>query len=108
MSWRVIPAIAQSPKPTSRRDGRDQHPVEPPDERGDGDRLLPPAGAEPLGRALTASITISRVIPGPRLGALMPKYCSKTRSAAGAAAVPPWPPFSISAQTTIVGSFAGP
>src|SRR5262249_40755198 len=36
------------------------------------------------------------------------KYDSKTLSAAGAAAVPPWPPFSITAQTTIVGASDGP
>src|SRR5207253_8596993 len=37
-----------------------------------------------------------------------PKYCSNTLSAAGAAAVPPWPPFSISAQTTSFGLSYGP
>ena len=39
------------------------------------------------------------------------KKCSKTFSAAGAAAVPPWPPFSITAQTAIFGvsvASAGP
>ena len=36
------------------------------------------------------------------------KYASNTLSAAGAAAVPPWPPFSITAQTTIVGVVEGP
>ena len=36
------------------------------------------------------------------------KYCSKTLSAAGAAAVPPCPPFSITAQTTICGESKGP
>ena len=35
--------------------------------------------------------------------ALTPKYCSKTRRATGAAVSPPWPPFSISTQTTIGG-----
>ncbi len=42
------------------------------------------------------------------VGAVFPKYCSNTFSAAGAAAVPPWPPFSITAQTTIVGALNGP
>ena len=36
------------------------------------------------------------------------KYDWKTFSAAGAADVPPWPPFSITAQTTIVGLSNGP
>ena len=36
------------------------------------------------------------------------KYASNTCSAAGAAAVPPWPPFSITAQTTIDGLSYGP
>ena len=36
------------------------------------------------------------------------KNCWNTFSAAGAAAVPPWPPFSISAQTTSSGSSTGP
>ena len=36
------------------------------------------------------------------------KNCWNTCSAAGAAAVPPWPPFSISAQTTSSGSSTGP
>jgi hypothetical protein len=36
------------------------------------------------------------------------KYFEKTRSAAGAAADPPSPPFSITAQTTSFASFAGP
>ena len=41
-------------------------------------------------------------------GAFWWKYCSNTFSAVGAAAVPPWPPFSISAQTTSVGLSYGP
>ncbi len=36
------------------------------------------------------------------------KYCSKTLSAAGAAASPPWPPFSITAHTTTDGLEYGP
>ncbi len=36
------------------------------------------------------------------------KNCSNTFSAAGAATEPPWPPFSISAQTTSVGLSYGP
>ena len=36
------------------------------------------------------------------------KNFAKTRSAAGAAAAPPSPPFSITAQTTIFASSAGP
>ena len=42
--------------------------------------------------------------------ALTPKNFSKTRSAAGAAAVEPWPPFSITAQTTrrATSVWAGP
>ena len=43
----------------------------------------------------------------PIAGAFVPKKCSNTLSTAGAAAVPPWPPFSISAQTTIVGWSTG-
>ena len=38
----------------------------------------------------------------------VPKYFSKTRSAAGAAADEPWPPFSITAQTTSSASSDGP
>ena len=38
----------------------------------------------------------------------MPKYSWKTLSAAGAATLPPWPPFSTSAQTTSSGSSNGP
>jgi len=38
------------------------------------------------------------------LWAFTPKNFSKTRSAAGAAAVDPWPPFSITAQTTMRGA----
>ena len=40
-------------------------------------------------------------------GAFVWKYCSKTFRAAGAAAVPPWPPFSITAQSAMVGLSAG-
>ena len=36
----------------------------------------------------------------PIAGAFVWKYCSKTLSAAGAAAVPPWPPFSMTAQSS--------
>src|SRR5262249_12382534 len=42
------------------------------------------------------------------VGALTPKYCSKTLSAAGAAALEPWPPFSMSAQTTSRAESEGP
>ena len=40
----------------------------------------------------------------------MPKNFSNTRRAAGAAAVEPWPPFSITAQTTMRATsvWAGP
>ena len=36
------------------------------------------------------------------------KYFASSFMAAGAAAVPPWPPFSIRAQTAIVGLSVGP
>src|SRR5262249_45639341 len=36
------------------------------------------------------------------------KNCWKPLGAAGAAASPPWPPFSITAHTTIVGLLYGP
>ena len=39
---------------------------------------------------------------------LTPKNCSNTRRAAGAAAVEPWPPFSMTAQTTRRASSDGP
>src|SRR5262249_56295302 len=42
------------------------------------------------------------------VGALTPKYCSKTLSAAGAAALEPWPPFSMSAPTTRRAESEGP
>src|SRR5580765_5674124 len=45
---------------------------------------------------------------GPVTVACLPKKDSKTLSAAGAAASPPWPPFSISAQTTRSGESDGP
>src|SRR5947208_6486575 len=45
---------------------------------------------------------------GPVRVAWLPKNDSKTFSAAGAAASPPWPPFSISAQTTRSGESEGP
>ena len=40
--------------------------------------------------------------------ALRLKYFSKTRNAAGAAADEPWPPFSITAQTTSSAESEGP
>ena len=43
----------------------------------------------------------------PIAGAFVLKCCSNTSSAAGAAAVPPWPPFSMTAQTAIDGLSAG-
>src|SRR5262249_11840243 len=45
---------------------------------------------------------------GPFCVACLWKNSSNTFSAAGAAASPPWPPFSISAQTTRSGEFEGP
>ena len=56
----------------------------------------------------TASIAISRSGWLAVVVAVLWKYCSNTFSAAGAAAVPPWPPFSITAQTTIDGASNGP
>ena len=91
------------PEPVAERRGDrgEQHPVEPAD-RG-ADRRAVVAPVRDAAGALVEGLDHQSVFPVCAAGALRPNQCSNTRSAAGAAAVPPWPPFSMSAQTTIEG-----
>ena len=92
--------------PDERPDAADQDPVETPDEGGDLD-LLASAGAGCC-TGIGDVIDHQSLWIGPVWVACLPKNDSKTLSAAGAAASPPWPPFSISAQTTRSGESEGP
>src|SRR5204862_7425236 len=86
------------------RDRPDQDPVEPAD---DGRNVRGFAAA----RATCCSggvIDHQSEWIGPFCVACLSKNCSNTFSAAGAAASPPWPPFSINAQTTRSGESDGP
>ena len=96
------------PEPVAdeRRDREKQQPVEPPQDRGDVE------GAErgrPEQRGTGSSVDDQSTFTSAWVpGAFWLKYFSKTRSAAGAAADDPWPPFSITAQTTSCASSDGP
>src|SRR5439155_301172 len=98
-------------RPEAVRDDADvseqQEPVEPAQPLGDADRLCLPAGAE-AARALVDCLERHQSEAWLVIVADVWKYCSNTFRAAGAAAVPPWPPFSITAQTTICGESNGP
>ena len=88
------------------RPGREQqHEIEPPHQRGEVHRVAAERNSLASGVDDHQSV-LTRVWLPP----LTPKNFSKTRSAAGAAAVDPWPPFSITAQTTMRGAsvWAGP
>jgi hypothetical protein len=87
------------PEPVAdeRRHGEQQHEVEAPHEAGQVDAVSR-ARAERLTPGLDDH---QSVLTRVWLLALTPKNLSNTRSAAGAAAVEPWPPFSITAHTTM-------
>src|SRR2546421_10338305 len=86
-------------------DRHDEYPVEAARER----RRLGAGGPTGTGGGAVAGVLDHQSeCTAPCCVAWRPKYCSNTFSAAGAAAVPPWPPFSITAQTTIVGFSVGP
>src|SRR5207244_9595452 len=87
------------------RDKPDQQPVEPANERRDVGGLAPSRPSSTPGDVVDGH---QSEWTGPVVDTCVWKNSSKTWSAAGAAAVPPWPPFSISAQTTSVGLSAGP
>ena len=92
-----------------RRDRSEEDPVEVPDERLgarlDAARARPRAARACVvdGHQSVSDVETTLISPMSFL-----KYLAKTSSAAGAADVPPWPPFSTSAHTTISGSSAGP
>ena len=92
----MIPDTAHEPVGDERADREQEHEVEPPDDRSEVDAI-----ARPQRESLTAGLDDHQsVLTRVWALALTPKNFSKTRSAAGAAAVEPWPPFSITAQTT--------
>ena len=95
------------PQPVADERGRgeEEHEVEPAHERGEVDRVAAERDSLASGVDDHQSV-LTRVW----VSAFTPKNFSKTRSAAGAAAVDPWPPFSITAQTTMRGASvsAGP
>ncbi len=105
MSNLVIPPIAQRPYPIERRDGEEQHPVEP---TQDGTDVEDAERRRPERRGAGSSVDDQSTFTRAWDGAFRLKYFSKTRSAAGAAADDPWPPFSITAQTTSWASSEGP
>ena len=87
-------------------DAGEQHPVERAEDADEGRALgAPVAQPCPLGSGV---LEHQSEWIGPSWWALTWKNSEKTCSAAGAAAVPPWPPFSITAQTTIFAEFVGP
>src|SRR5207237_8189006 len=106
---RVVAARDSRDRPEAVRDDRadrcQQHPVDPAHERA---RVLGRAPARPPLDSGTSRVLDQSVSTVPCCAAVVLKYFSKTRSAAGAAAVPPWPPFSIAAQTTSSGLAEGP
>ena len=79
-------------------DGEEQDPVEPAEEADDVDVVA-------SHRAGSLRV-LNHWRPPPGRRAFSRNQCSKTFSAAGAATEPPWPPFSITAQTTIGVRFA--
>ena len=96
------PVDRPEPVADDAREREHQHPVEPAQHAAEAERLHLSAIAQParpgvdrLDRHQSEACWV--------VVAVFLKYCSKTRRAAGAAAVPPWPPFSITAQTAIVG-----
>ena len=92
------PGHGPEPVGDDRADGEEEDPVEPAEEADDVDVLARRPGGS--GRR-TQSLATTPWTP-----ACSRNQCSKTFSAAGAATVPPWPPFSITAQTTIGVRFA--
>ena len=106
------PVDRPEPVADERGDGAREHPVEAAQERELVQaRGAPRPRAGALGRRIlrSRSPSVARQSDrAPSAGAFSWKNCSNTFSAAGAATVPPWPPFSISAQTTSVGLSYGP
>src|SRR5204863_4560031 len=103
----VVPRDAgDRPQPVRDERGNraDQHPVEPSDERRDIRRFASARAAGCSGGVIDHQ---SEWI-APCWAACLWKNSSNTFSAAGAAASPPCPPFSIGAQTTRSGEFDGP
>ena len=99
---------ADRPEPVAdeRHDGEQEQLVEPADDQADVEDA---EGRRPERCGAVSGVgdqsTFTRAwVPG----AFWLKYFSKTRSAAGAAAEEPWPPFSITAQTTSWASSEGP
>src|SRR5207244_465752 len=82
-------------RPEPERDGRrrraEQQPIEPTEQ---AELLDGGAAARPRGRSRTGSRVLDHQseCTAPITGAPTLKKCSKTLRAAGAAAVPPWPP----------------
>src|SRR5205823_6637662 len=96
--WHVEPrdpVDRPEPEPDAGRGTGEEEPVEPPKET-ELLRRRPPAlpRRRPCPRARVLQHQSEWI--GPTTGAFVLKKCSNTFSAAGAAAVPPWPPFSIS------------
>ena len=97
------------PERDERARGGEENPVQPGDERPLlRARERPRSAAAPSGLDGVDVLDHQSVFPmSPIAGAFVLKCCSNTLSAAGAAAVPPWPPFSMTAQTAIDGLSAG-
>ena len=94
------------PVPDERHDGEQEQVVEPADDQAeieDAERRRPERCGAVSGVGDQSTFTRAW-LPG----AFWLKYFSKTRNAAGAAAEEPWPPFSITAQTTSWASSEGP
>ncbi len=100
------PRDRPEPVPDERRDAADQDPVEAPDEGSDLGRLA--AAGAGCCTGVGGVVDHQSEWIGPVGVACLPKNDSKTLSAAGAAASPPCPPFSIKAQTTRSGESEGP
>ena len=103
-----MPSIAQSPYAVDGDERAHEQPVEPADDAASPTACTSRRGRRPRALGVDDFDAPSVAIAFGVVVAVVWKYCSKTFSAAGAAAVPPWPPFSITAQTTIVGASNGP
>ena len=92
------PRDGPEPVGDDRAHGEEQHPVEPAQEADEVDALAGDRRVRPRRRNQSLGTT-------PWTPAFSWNQYSNSFSAAGAATAPPWPPFSITAQTTIGGRF---
>ena len=99
------PADRPQPVGHERARGEEQQPVEPAHDRPDVEEA---DGRRAKRRGPVTGLDDQSTFTRGWMAAVLWKYCSKTRRAAGAAAEEPWPPFSITAQTTSWASSEGP